>query len=317
MLERLKKEPHLNQENKTASAESGPNRNPIWLTGIVVSILLGALIAWLGSSGSDQFGQIPVFALIIGWAYLVNWLVFFPSFIFHTEKYFDLTGAVTYITATLAAIALSKELDFRAWLATVLVIVWSGRLGMFLYLRIQRDGHDVRFDQMKHDFWQFFMTWTIQGLWVSLTASTAFVIITSKVDVEFGWIGILGLLIWLTGFSIEVIADYQKSRFKKDPANQGRFISTGLWALCRHPNYFGEILLWTGMLIITMPVLGGSRWFAVVSPLFVYFLLTRVSGIPMLQKRANDRWGDNQAYQDYLKNTPKLIPWPSFPKKSS
>ncbi len=281
-----------------------------------MSILLGALIAWLGSFGSDKWGQIPVFALIIGWAYFINWIAFIPSFAFHTEKYFDLTGAITYITATLAAVVFSEEVDLRAWIAAGLVIVWAGRLGTFLYRRIQRDGHDVRFNQMKYDFWQFLMTWTIQGLWVSLTASTAFVIITSAENVNFGWIGVLGLFVWLTGFSIEVVADYQKSSFKNDPANKDRFINTGLWAWSRHPNYFGEIVLWTGMLIMALPVLSGYRWFTVVSPVFVYFLLTRISGIPMLQKRANDRWGNDLEYQDYLRNTPRLIPWPSLAKKS-
>ena len=300
----------MNEENK----KSAPNRNPIWLTGIAVSVSLGVLIAYLGSFGSDKFGELPVFAVIIGWAYFINWIVFVPSFFFHTEKYFDLTGAATYISCILIALALSEELDVRAWIASGLVIVWAGRLGIFLFRRIQRDGHDVRFDQMKFDFWQFLMTWTIQALWVSLTASTAFVIITSQDDVAFGWIGTLGLLVWMVGFSIEVVADHQKSNFKKDLANKDKFIATGLWSLSRHPNYFGEILLWTGMLIMAIPVLSGYRWFTVVSPVFVYFLLTKISGVPMLQKRANARWGNDPEYQKYFRNTRLLVPLPQGKK---
>ena len=306
----------MNEQIETLETASTPDRRPIWLTGIAVSVLLGVLIACLGSFGSDQSAGLPVFALIIGWAYLLNWIVFLPSFYFHTEKYFDLTGAVTYISCTLAALALSQNADLRTWIAALLVIVWAGRLGVFLYRRIQRDGHDVRFDEMKYDFWQFLMTWTIQGLWVSLTASTAFVIITAKEDVDFGWLSVLGLLVWITGFSIEVVADYQKSEFKKVSENKDRFINTGLWALSRHPNYFGEILLWTGMLIMALPVLSGWRWFAVISPVFVYFLLTRISGVPMLQKRAQERWGDDPQYQEYFQRTPLLIPWPSFTRKT-
>lgn len=290
------------------------NRNPIWLAGIAISVLLGTAIGWLGGFGSDfgnyPFKAVPVFTLVIVWSYLINGLVFIPSYIFHTEKYFDLTGALTYITATSAALTFSQDVDLRGWIAAILVVVWASRLGIFLFLRIQRDGHDVRFDQMKHDFWQFLMTWTIQGLWVSLTASTAFVIITSDRNVGLGWIGGLGLTVWLLGFSIEAMADHQKSQFKKDPDNKEKFISTGLWALSRHPNYFGEILLWTGMLILALPVMHGFRWFAVISPVFVYLLLTRISGIPMLQKRANERWGTDPEYQKYVSRTPLLIPWP-------
>ena len=297
-------------EQSQSKPETNTKKNAIWLTGIAVSILLGGLVACLGSYGSDKFQKLPAFALIITWAYLINWIVFVPSYVFRTEKYFDLTGALTYITATLAALAMSTELDLRAWLASILVIVWAGRLGTFLFFRIQRDGHDVRFDQMKHDFWQFLMTWTIQGLWVSITASTAFVIVTSSTNRDFSWFGILGLLVWVSGFSIEVISDYQKSEFKKDPANKDRFINTGLWSLSRHPNYFGEIVLWVGMLIMAVPLLSGFRWFVLISPVFVYILLTRISGIPMLQRRANSRWGKDPEYQEYLQTTRLLTPLP-------
>ena len=297
--------------NKPANlSNSKPNRSSTWLIGIFVSSLLGLLFGWLGSYGSDQYRGMPVFAIIVGWAFVLNWLVFIPSFLYRTEKYFDLTGALTYISATLAAVALAEELDTRSWISAALVIVWAGRLGSFLFLRIQRDGHDVRFNEMKHDFWQFLMTWTIQGLWVTVTASAAFVVITATQNKALGFIGILGLSLWLIGFLFEVVADRQKSVFKTNPDNKDKFISTGLWSWSRHPNYFGEITLWTGMLILALPVLSGSRWFAVISPIFVYLLLTRISGIPMLQKRGQERWGDLPEYQRYLERTSLLIPLP-------
>ena len=115
-------------------------------------------------------------------------------------------------------------------------------------------------------------------------------------------------MIWLTGFTIEVMADRQKSRFRADPANRGRFISTGLWSRSRHPNYFGEITLWVGILLIAAPTLRGWQWVAVLSPLFVTVLLTRVSGIPLLEKKADTKWGDDPAYQEYKASTPVLIP---------
>ncbi len=294
----------------TENLNRNPSRISIWLIGIFVSIALGLLFGWLGSYGSDQFRGVPIFAMLVAWAFGLNWLAFVPSFLFRTEKYFDLTGALTYISSVAAGVALAEDLDTRAWIAATLVIIWAGRLGTFLFWRIRRDGHDVRFNEMKHDFWQFLMTWTIQGLWVTVTAAAAFVVITAKEDASFGFFGIVGLSVWLVGFSIEAIADYQKSAFKQNPANEGQFISTGLWAWSRHPNYFGEIMLWTGMLVLALPVLDGTRWFAVVSPIFVYVLLTRISGIPMLQKRAHRRWGNLPEYKLYLERTSLLIPLP-------
>jgi steroid 5-alpha reductase family enzyme len=118
----------------------------------------------------------------------------------------------------------------------------------------------------------------------------------------------LGLLIWIAGFAIEVISDRQKSAFRH--RHPGRFVDTGLWAWSRHPNYFGEIVLWTGIAVIASSTLRGWQWVTLVSPVFVLFLLTRVSGIPMLEKRADERWGDDAAYQRYKENTPVLVPRP-------
>ena len=113
---------------------------------------------------------------------------------------------------------------------------------------------------------------------------------------------------WVAGFVVEVIADQQKSRFREDPANAGRFINVGLWARSRHPNYFGEILLWAGISVMAIPYLSGIQWVVMLSPLFVYALLTRVSGIPTLVRRGQELWGDDPAYQAYVASTPRLLP---------
>jgi steroid 5-alpha reductase family enzyme len=121
---------------------------------------------------------------------------------------------------------------------------------------------------------------------------------------------LIGGLVWLFGFSMEVIADLQKSRFRADPANKGKFINTGLWAWSRHPNYFGEITLWVGVAIIALPILRGWQWLTLISPVFVFVLITRVSGLPMLEKRADEKWGGQEDYEAYKKRTPVLVPWP-------
>jgi steroid 5-alpha reductase family enzyme len=114
--------------------------------------------------------------------------------------------------------------------------------------------------------------------------------------------------VWVFGFAMEAIADYQKSRFNASPANQGKFINTGLWSRSRHPNYFGEIVLWVGVAIIALPVLQGWQWVALISPVFVTLLLTRISGVPLLEKKADEMWGGQEDYEAYKKNTPVLIP---------
>jgi steroid 5-alpha reductase family enzyme len=154
------------------------------------------------------------------------------------------------------------------------------------------------------------MTWTLQGLWVLLTMACALAIITGIERESIGWVAIVGIGVWVAGFTIEVVADRQKSAFKRDQANEGLFITSGLWAWSRHPNYFGEIVLWTGIAIMALPVLSGWRWVTLISPVFVALLLTRVSGIPMLEARAQERWGGNEEFQQYTRNTPVLIPRP-------
>jgi steroid 5-alpha reductase family enzyme len=276
-----------------------------------ILVLIGYLVALAGSQGGATLGDVPIFGLVIGLAFLIQWLVFIPSFIFQTEKFFDLTGSITYITVTGVAACCSRysaQLDARSILLAVLVIIWALRLGSFLFSRIKKAGKDDRFDELKPSFIRFLNVWTIQGLWVTFTAAAALVAITTTVRRELDAFAIVGFLIWLLGFVIEVIADSQKSRFNADPANRGKFIQSGLWSRSRHPNYFGEIVLWIGIAIIAVPVLQGWQWVAMISPLFVTLLLTRVSGIPLLAKKADKKWGGQADYEEYKKNTPVLIP---------
>jgi steroid 5-alpha reductase family enzyme len=280
------------------------------IVGIVVSLGVGALVIFAGSDGSSQVGSIAVFAVCGILAYVINWAVFVPSNIAKTEHYFDLTGSATYVTVTAAALLLSDDLDARAVIVGAMVFVWALRLGSFLFRRVRRDGRDGRFDEIKVDPLRFFMTWTLQGLWVLLTVACALAIITGLERKSIGWVAFVGIAVWVAGFAIEVVADRQKSAFKRDPANAGRFISSGLWAWSRHPNYFGEIVLWTGIAIIALPVLTGWRWITLISPVFVTLLLTKVSGIPMLETRAAERWGDEDEFERYVADTPVLIPRP-------
>jgi len=276
----------------------------------LVVVAIGALVAIAGSQGGATVGGLPAFALAVAAAFVIQWLVYIHAWAKRTEKYFDLTGSLTYITITVLLVVLTPGVDARGFLLAALVVIWAARLGTFLFRRISRAGKDDRFDELKKSFFRFLNVWTIQGLWVTFTAAAAWVGITSSQRVTFDWLAVVGLVLWAVGFAFEVVADLQKSRFKADPANEGRFINTGLWSKSRHPNYFGEIVLWIGVALIALPTFQGWQWIAIISPLFVTLLLTRVSGVPMLEKKADGKWGGQADYEEYKRTTPVLIPRP-------
>ena len=278
------------------------------LVGLPLVLLLGALLALAGSHRGATVDGLPLFALAVLAAFVVQWAAFVPAYLRQTEVFFDLTGSVTYVTVTAGLLALTPERDARAVLLAALVVVWALRLGPFLFRRIRRAGSDDRFDEIKPSFPRFLLVWTVQGLWVTFTAMAAWVGITSTNRAEFDALAVVGLAAWAAGFALEVTADLQKSRFRADPANAGRFITSGLWSRSRHPNYFGEILLWAGVAVVAVPVLTGWQWVVLASPVFVTVLLTRVSGIPLLEKKAEARWGGQADYEEYTRTTPVLVP---------
>jgi len=274
---------------------------------ILIAVILGSAVAWAGSDGGAIQCGVPVFALCGALAFAINWLAFIPAAAFRTEHYYDLVGGISYVSVIVVAVLLSSELDLRATLVAAMVMLWALRLSIFLFLRISKSGKDDRFDTIKTQPVRFLMAWTLQGLWVLLTAAAALAVVTGGVREPLGIVGIVGIAIWIFGFLIEIVADRQKSRFRNNPENRGRFIDTGLWAWSRHPNYFGEILLWTGMAVVALPVLQGWQWVVLISPLFVWLLLTRVSGVPLLEQKADERWGGQADYEDYKRRTPVLI----------
>lgn len=275
---------------------------------LLVAVAVGLLVAVAGSQDGATLGGFPLFALGTAAAFLIQWLAFIPAFKAQTEKYYDLAGALTYISITVLLVLLTPAVDARGLLLAAMVVAWAVRLGSFLFRRVHRHGKDDRFDELKPSFFRFLNTWTLQGLWVVLTAAAAWIAITSATRVELdGW-ALAGLLVWAAGFGIEIVADHQKNRFKADPANKGKFISTGLWSKSRHPNYFGEIVLWIGVLLVAVPVLEGWQWVALLSPAFVALLLVKGSGIPPLEKKADRKWGGQADYEAYKRKTPVLVP---------
>lgn len=275
--------------------------------GIFVALLFAALVALAGSQGGQRIGSVPIYMVAFAIAFIIQWIVFIPSYLNQTEKYYDLTGGITYLTVSVVAVLLSSPADTRSILLLGLVAIWAIRLSTFLFRRILKAGEDVRFAELKTAFPRFLLTWTLQGLWVSLSLAAALAAITSDLRLPLSWVAGLGLLVWIVGFGIEVVADRQKSHFRADPKNAGKFIHSGLWAWSRHPNYFGEIVLWVGIAIIAIPVLRGWQWLTLISPVFITLLLTRISGVPMLEASADERWGGQAEYEAYKANTPVLV----------
>lgn len=291
-------------------------RETLPFLGIIVAVLIAGIVALAGSQNGEALGGLAVFALCALAAFALQWAAFVPAYLLKTEKFFDLTGSATYVSlVALAVLAANGGREPRSLLLAAMIAIWAVRLGSFLFARVLRSGGDQRFDTMKRHLPGFLLTWTLQGLWVTLTAGAALAAITSRTPASVDWTAFAGAGIWLTGLVIEVAADAQKQQFRKEPANHGRFISSGLWAWSRHPNYFGEIVLWLGVAVVAAPSLSGWQWVTMVSPLFVFILLTRASGIPLLERRGRERWGDDPAYRQYLASTSVLIP--RLPRRSS
>ena len=274
----------------------------------LAAVVLAGGIAAAGSHGGITLGGVPVFALCVALAFAVQWAAFVPAWVWRTERWFDLVGGGTFLTVILLAVSARGASDPRSLAIAAMVAMWAVRLGAFLFARIRRQGFDRRFDRIKHDPARFFLTWTLQGLWVSLTLSSALGAATAATAVPLGWPGAAGIALWGAGLLVEVAADAEKRRFRQRPENADRFIATGLWARCRHPNYLGEILLWTGVALTATPALDGWRYLTLVSPVFVWLLLTRVSGIPLLEAHADRKWGADPAYRAYKARTPVLVP---------
>ena len=262
---------------------------------VLISISLGTL------TGIDEVRN----GIIL--SFIFHWLLFIPAFIFKTEKFYDLTGSLSYITIILYVLISSNNgiNNFGNVILSSLIIIWTLRLGSFLFFRIKKAGEDKRFREIKKSFSWFFMAFTFSGMWVSICALCALTGISN--GIELTGVTYIGILLFLIGFALEIIADTQKTNFRKIKDNKDKFITTGLWKYSRHPNYLGEIILWIGVAIISYSSLEINQLFTLISPIFTYLLLVHVSGINLLEKSGEKKWGDLNEYKQYKKETPRLF----------
>ncbi len=265
------------------------------------------LLSLLGVNIKSTIQSINSFTFLLFLSVLIQIIFFIPSYIFKTEKLYDLIGSSTYVVVVSFAYYSVSNKTITDTILFIFVLIWGIRLGTYLFKRIQRDNDDVRFEKAKKNFFWFLQYWMGQALWVSITSSAAVIAILKTENNSLNIYVIVGVLIWIIGFSLEVIADLQKSKFKQIENTNKTFISKGLWSKSRHPNYFGEITLWIGIYVISVSSLSGIEILTVISPIFVYILLTRMSGINMLEKIADERYGHLDEYIEYKRNTPTLF----------
>ena len=275
---------------------------------IFVILFFCLTLCYLASENTIVFLGYPLMYQIFILTFLVQFIVFLPSYSYQTEHYYDLTGGLTFISVILFSLYakyITLGLDLRSTIIGLMIVIWALRLSSFLFLRVKKAGEDVRFKEIKKSFSRFLLAFTLQGFWVFMCTFPALIVLTSS-NFEVDIFLIFGSSLWLFGFLYEVIADKQKSNFNIN--NKGKFISSGLWSLSRHPNYFGEITLWTGITVISITVLSGFQYLALLTPLFIFRLLNNISGVNLLEDIGNKRWGSEKDYQTYIKKTPKFFP---------
>ena len=242
----------------------------------------------------------------------IQWALWAFAAFFQTEKFYDLAGSSTFVFLTLLTLRWrhkTSKVYLRQLVQSGCVTAWALRLGLFLFHRVFQVGKDSRFNKVRGNPRLFWIYWTVQGLWVWVTLLPTLILNTSAKDEKLTWKDYLGWSLWFIGFVLEVEADRQKSQFRADPANKGKWISSGLWSLCRHPNYLGEIVMWASLFLPASSVMSGHQYWSVISPMSVVYMLTRLSGIPILEKQGLRRWGHLAEYQKYRQNTAALVPY--------
>ena len=281
---------------------------------ILIIILFACAISFGGSYNSTWHNGYPILFLCMVASFIVHWVAFIPSFLANTEKFYDITGTVAYLVVLFIASSLTMDssngkLGLRSMVVIGMVSLWAIRLGIFLFIRVLRVGEDRRFREAKKSFSKYLVWWTMSALWVFLTTANALTLIINNKKLVNEPIFYLGVLIWIVGICFEVIADEQKRRFRINKKNKNKFISSGLWSISRHPNYFGEILLWVGVAVISFPTLDGFQYVTLISPIFIYVLLTKISGVNLLEDHADKKWCDSEDYKKYKQKTSTLIPF--------
>jgi steroid 5-alpha reductase family enzyme len=247
--------------------------------------------------------------LSLALALAVNAAFFAVAAIRRTDVVTDLSYSLTFalLAVTLPFTGAGEPLQLAA---SLLVLVWAARLGTYLFRRILRMKVDHRFDGMRDRPLRFARFWLLQAIAVAVIMLPVTYLLDRESAPGLSAWAVAGGATWLAGLVLEAVADRQKSAFKARDENRGRFITTGLWRYSRHPNYFGELLVWWGLFLYAVPFLDGAAFAVVIGPVFITLLLLFVSGIPLLERSADEKHGHDPAYREYKRRTSILVPLP-------
>jgi len=239
----------------------------------------------------------------------VNAAFFAVAAIRKTDVVTDLSYSLSFAVLALALPDLGAHKPVQL-VAALMVLLWALRLGGYLFGRILRIKVDHRFDEMRDKPLLFARFWLLQAISVAVIMLPVSYLLGRGGAPSFGPWAVAGVVIWFVGLAIETVSDAQKSAFRGTEKNRGRFISSGLWRYSRHPNYFGEMLVWWGLFIYAVPFLHGAAFAVAIGPLFLTLLLLFVSGIPLLERSAEEKYGADPAYREYKRRTSVLLPLP-------
>ncbi len=249
---------------------------------------------------------------VLLWAYMTLW--FLVSLVTKRNDVADVAWGLGFVLLAWSSFFLSGRLETRGLAACILVSIWGVRLAWHIHARHRGKPEDFRYMGWRRQWGKWFyvrsyaQVYLLQGAFLFLVALPVLIINRSP-GRAIDFVAVFGVCLWVFGFVFEFVGDAQLARFAKDSHNRGKILQTGLWRYTRHPNYFGEVVQWWGIWLLALSVPGG--WFSVVGPLTITFLILKVSGIPMLEKKM----AQNPDFADYSRRTSMFIPW--IPKDSS
>lgn len=227
----------------------------------------------------------------------------------------DIGWGIGFIVLSTVLVFSDLDIGHRQFVLYVLILIWGSRLALHIYFRNEGKPEDFRYANWRKEWGKyvvirsFLQVFMLQGFFMLVIALPILMVKADAQNTLLNWIDVIGIFVWATGFYFEAVGDYQMLQFKKQPENKGKFISNGLWKYTRHPNYFGECVMWWGIFIISISA--GNFYISIISPIILTWLLTRVSGVPMLE----EKYKGNKDWETYAAKTSAFIPW--FPKKQA
>ncbi|QEN05294.1 DUF1295 domain-containing protein [Thiospirochaeta perfilievii] len=239
---------------------------------------------------------------------VINLFFFIIAFSFKTDKVTDLSYSLSFVLLA-PLLLLSSGANFTSIQLglTLAIVLWGLRLGSYLLKRILITKTDDRFDDKRDNPANLIRFWLLQTVAVWLIMLPYSKILTLRGDHDITPLTIVGFVLYLLGLIIEAVSDSQKFRFKNREENKNRWMDKGLWKYSRHPNYYGELLVWWGLFIVVTPLLSGFGFLTILGPVTITLLLLFVSGIPLLEKSADKKYGSNKEYIKYKESTSLLI----------